>query len=259
MDGAQSSSEQASSEQALIASYFGWWQNAGLVDPVGDRPCDWLLAPATAPTVARAPVAHTAKLVPIPPVRATGPRLPAPPQPLAALPATLVAFDSWLATSPDLPGADWSSARCLPAGPGNAALMILSDAPDLPDIATAQLFSGAAGRLLDAMLAAIGRTRADVRLASIALTRPVGGRLSGPECDRLLAIAQHHIALVRPTTLLLLGQQADQLLGGGSQRFVNHNGGIMAMHAIPHPRLLLDRPLLKRHAWDVLKTLKEPG
>lgn len=171
---------------------------------------------------------------------------------------SVVALDQWLATAVDIPGADWS-ARCLPNGPADASLMILADVPDAEDVAGGALFSGAAGRLLDAMLSAIGRSRHDVRIASIALTRPVAGRIDGTETASLTAIARHHVTLVRPRHLLLLGQQASQLFAVENQPDVNQDGTTMVTLALHHPRLLLERPMLKRQAWDVLKTLKEPG
>ncbi len=178
------------------------------------------------------------------------------------MPDSVVAFDQWLGIATNIPGVDWS-ARCLPYGPADASLMILADGPDAEDVTAGALFSGAAGRLLDAMLSAIGRSRSDVRIASIALTRPVAGRIDGPEAAALTAIARHHVTLVQPRHLLLLGQQASQLFAAENQTpnqpNINQDGTTMVTLAIHHPRLLLERPLLKRQAWDVLKTLKEPG
>jgi uracil-DNA glycosylase len=240
-------------QTSVIDSYLGWWRDAGFVDAVGDAPHDWFAKP-----VAQRP-AEPAKME-----RSVTPPSAAPKAPAAAapksltLPDSVVAFDQWLATAADVPGADWS-ARCLPTGPADAPLMILADVPDAEDVTAGTLFSGAAGRLLDAMLRAIGRSRGDVRIASIALTRPVAGRIDGAEAAALTAIARHHIALVRPRHLLLLGQQTSQLFTVENQPDVNQDGTTMVTLALHHPRLLLERPMLKRQAWDVLKTLKELG
>ncbi len=242
MNGAQS---------LAVESYLGWWRDAGLLDGVGDAPHDWFAKPAAFRRHDRPATEQCADQALVVPHVATIASL-------LSLPADLGAFDRWLGTATDLPGHDWS-ARCLPTGPANPPIMLLADVPDADDLATGTLFSGATGRLLDAMLAAIGRNRGDVRLASIALTRPVAGRLDGAEADQLVALARHHIALVRPRCLVLLGQQASQLIDAKSQPVVNQDGATVVSVAMHHPRLLLERPLLKRQAWEVLKHLKEPG
>lgn len=240
-------------QTSVIDSYLGWWREAGFVDAVGDAPHDWFAKPAVARAV------EPARLE-----RRTTPPSPAPRVPAAAapkslaLPDNIAAFDQWIATAATIPGAEWSK-RCLPTGPADASLMILADVPDPEDVAAGELFSGASGRLLDAMLGAIGRSRSDVRIASIALTRPVAGRIDGPEASALIGIARHHVALVQPRHLLLLGQQASILFTAENQPDVNQDGITMVTLAIHHPRLLIERPTLKRQAWEVLKILKEPG
>lgn len=141
--------------------------------------------------------------------------------------------------------------------------MLLSDVPDAADIEAEGLFSGKQGQLLDAMLAAIGLTRAMCRIGSIAVTRPIGGRIDGAAAKALTSIARHHVALARPKVLLLLGQQSAQLIAEESipsmprQQDLNHSGVSVASFAIHHPRLLLERPLLKRPVWEVLKRVRE--
>ncbi len=240
-------------QTSVIDSYLGWWRDAGFADGVGDTPHDWFAKPvAPLPTEP----ARMERSAPFPIAALTSPAAAAPKS--LAIPDSSAAFDQWLATAANIPGADWS-ARCLPSGPADASLMILADVPDAEDVAAGALFSGAVGRLLDAMLGAIGRSRNDVRIASIALTRPVAGRIEGMEAAALTAIARHHVALVQPRHLLLLGQQTSQLFAAKNQPDVNQDGTTMVTLALHHPRLLLERPMLKRQAWDVLKTLKEPG
>ena len=278
-------------QSALISSYLQWWSDAGLIDAVADDAYDWFSAPAAisrpplpgqpAPSGQAAlsdagtimPTSHTARQDTAEPPLAVAPRSAAPhvaasatalPRVAVPMPNELVAFEEWLASTPDLPGAHWSPIRLMPQGPAGASLMILADAPDVADIESGQLASGPAGRLLDAMLAAIGLKRDAVRLGSLALTRPVGGRLDGEAATQLARIAAHHVRLARPQHILLLGQQTCQLMTGENvppddhgQREINLDGGKRAVSAIHHPRLLLERPLLKRSAWTVLKRLKE--
>ena len=240
-----------------MKSYLGWWAEAGLIDPASDTPFHWLaplesgvsLAAVAAPRPADQPTA-----------RAIAPAIvPA----RTSLPTNLADFDRWIAEASDFPGRDWSIRPVLPSGPVNAPLMLLGDAPDPGDIEVGRLFSGAQGKLVDAMLAAIGLTRDACRIGSIALTRPIGGRLDGPDAERLSLLARHHIALARPRSLLLVGQQSAQLIAGEGispqprQLGFNHEGVTVAAFAVHHPRLLLERPLLKRTAWDVLKRVRE--
>lgn len=245
---------------AAIESYLGWWADAGLVDPVSDDPRDWLAR--VAPPV----VDQRASAAPVPALVAEVVERPAP-APTAPMPDDLAGFDAWLAGDPSLPGAHWSMARVLPEGGEGAPMMILADGPDVADLEMGRLFSGSPGRLLDAMLAAIGLARGDIRLASIALTRAPGGRIDGAEAEALVRIARHHIHVARPQRLLIVGQQAAQLIaatdGGGNwvgdvprQRAINHYGATIDAYAIHHPRLLIERPMLKRAAWAVLKTFR---
>ena len=238
-----------------IKSSLDWWADAGLVDAVSDQPCNWL-----APAERAIPLASVAIERPAAPPVSSSPVA----QPVdAVLPDTLPQFDAWLADSPALPGTDWSMRRLLPTGPADSPLMLLSDVPDPADIEAERLFSGKQGQLLDAMLAAVGMARDVCRVGSIALTRPVGGRIDEAASQALTAITRHHIALARPKALLLLGQQSAQLVAEETiapvprQRLFNHNGVTVALFAIHHPRLLLERPLLKRPAWEVLKRVRE--
>lgn len=244
-------------QSQAIKSYVGWWAEAGLIDAVSDDPFDWL-APIAKPAPRDIAEMQRATLAKVAPAAST-----ASATPKAALPTDLAAFDTWLADSADLPGLEWSMQRVLPSGPAEAPLMLLADAPDPADIEAGRLFSGAQGKLIDAMLAAIGLSRGACRIGSIALTRPIGGRLDGSDADRLTAIARRHVALAKPRALLLLGQQSAQLVAGEGvspalrQLEFNHDGVTVAAFAIHHPRLLLERPLLKRPAWDVLKRVRE--
>lgn len=141
--------------------------------------------------------------------------------------------------------------------------MLISDCPDEADIASGHLFSGEQGTLIDGMLGAIGLTRMDQRCASIAFTRPPTGRLSADNGAALSALMSHHVALVNPKILFLFGQQACQLLGAAQsvpnppdQPIINHIASNVNVFATYHPRLLIERPQLKRHAWEVLKRMR---
>lgn len=262
-------------QTSIISSYLDWWAQAGLTDSVGDDATNWLAPMAMAAPASVVPSARLGEAgetvierrlsAPVPARRAP----PVPSQALGSselsqLPDDLASFDAWLSSDPNSPGGLWTGPRILPQGPIDAPLMVFSDVPDAEDFSAGQLFSGASGRLFDAMMAAIGLSRADIRLASISFTRPPAGRIEGPDSAQLLDLARHHIAIARPRNVLLIGQQSCTLLTGDvvpadgrGQRQINHSGANTAAFAIHHPRLLLKQPLLKRSAWTALKRLKE--
>ena len=175
------------------ASAAEWWRDAGVGALADEVARDWTAAPVT-PKRAKAADAVAE------PVAAT-------------LPATLEAFVAWR-VGPEAPEADWPGPSIGPAGDPGSAIMILVDVPDREDIASGAILSGAAGRLFDRMLAAIGRSRADVYLVPLCTARPVAGRIA-PEIEaRLSEIARHHVGLVAPKRLLLLGTAPSRAVTG---------------------------------------------
>ncbi|WP_298673397.1 uracil-DNA glycosylase family protein [uncultured Sphingomonas sp.] len=235
------------------ASTLEWWEAAGVDVLVSDDPFDWLAAPE-AETPARAADSRA-------PDRADQAAPPAAPARRAlALPPTLEGFLAWRIGA-DAPEAGWGGALIGASGAASADLMILADCPDRDD--RDELFSGETARLFDRMLAAIGRTRADVHLAAVAAARPIAGRLPREQQDALFEIARHHVALVAPKRLLTLGNAASRALlsmdvaeARGRLHPVDHKGGRKTeVVASYHPRLLRERPAAKAEAWRDLQLL----
>lgn len=241
-----------------IESYLGWWDAAGYDVPVSDQRRNWL-----AGSSALAQRQDAARSAPLPTPAAASPR-PAP-APVAAatsgsLPATLEAFDRWWSGEEHVPGAIAGAARIGASGPCDARLMLITDCPDADDARAGQLFAGKSGLLLDAMLGAIGLARAEVRIGALVASRPPGGMIDPALADRLAHVARHHVSLVRPKALLVVGQHAMRTLkidpATTDQPQFNHNGANVAVRVIHHPRLLIERPLLKRQAWEALKQVR---
>jgi uracil-DNA glycosylase family 4 len=103
-------------------------------------------------------------------------------------------------------------------GVGNrtAPWMLIGEAPGAEEDARGEPFVGQAGKLLDNMLAAVGRSRAaDARqpvfIANVLKCRPPGNRNPQPEevaaCEPFLL---RQMELVRPTLVLVLGRFAAQ-------------------------------------------------
>ena len=224
-----------------VASALAWWDEAGVDMLVDDAPRDWLAPPAPAPTravpQAAAPVAEP-----------------------DALPAVLDAFLAWRSGSA-APEAGWPGGWVAASGPADAAVMVLVDCPDRGDDGEG-LLSGAAGRLFDRMLAAIGLSRGEVHLAAVCAKRPTAGRTPPDLHDRLTAITRHHVGLVAPKRLLLLGNAASRAVLGTEMRearghlhTLNHDGGQTGVVASYHPRFLLEKPAAKAGAWADLQML----
>ncbi|HEU4958812.1 MAG TPA: uracil-DNA glycosylase family protein [Sphingomonas sp.] len=219
------------------ASALDWWHDAGVDTLVDETPRRWLEA---------APQSRPAQAVPT--------------ESAPALPTTLADFEAWR-VSAAAPDAGWG-APIGPQGSAESRLMILLDMPERGDAASGQLLSGEAGRLFDNMLAAIGRDRQSIYLASLAVARPASGRIAAERIGSLADVARHHIALAQPKRLLLLGDAANRALLGVSAaatrpilHVLNHGAGQTEAVASFHPRFLLDNPAQKARAWRDLQVL----
>jgi DNA polymerase len=149
-------------------------------------------------------------------------------------------------------------------GVGNpqAEWMVIGEAPGAEEDRRGEPFVGRAGQLLDAMLRAIGLSRAqNVYIANVLKSRPPNNRDPRPEeVAACLSYLQRQIELVRPRLLLAVGRIAAQnLLGteeslsrlrGRVHRFGELNTPLVVTY---HPAYLLRTPADKRKAWEDLK------
>jgi DNA polymerase len=221
--------------QAAAISTLDWWREAGVDTLVDDAPRDWLARPTQTAAVVTPLAAPT------------------------ALPVTLPEFLAWR-VSGAAPETAWRGASISAAGPLDAKLMVLVDCPDRDDRDC--LLDGAAGRLFDRMLAAIGLSRGHVHLAAVCSRRPLAGRMPREIEAELHRLAVHHVGLLAPERLLLMGDAASRAVTGsevlrarGTLRAFNHAGGESLTVATFHPRLLLERPAQKADAWRDLQML----
>lgn len=226
---------------AAAASALDWWHDAGVDTLVEDAPRDWFAAPARVPdAVAAVPLAVAAA---------------------AEMPVSLADFLAWRCGDA-APEAAWFGGSIIATGPDDATVMVLVDCPDRDDEANGTLMSGQIGRLFDRMLAAIGLDRSAVHLAAVCAKRPVAGRMPGEVEARLAEIALHHLALVAPKRLLLMGNAASRAILGadasglrGRLHALNHKGGQTEVVASFHPRFLIEKPAAKAEAWKDLQLL----
>lgn len=106
-------------------------------------------------------------------------------------------------------------------GVAGAALMVIGEAPGRDEDLDGKPFVGRAGQLLDRMLIAIGRQRADadpdqgVYITNILPWRPPQNRDPAPEeMAMMLPFVQRHVELANPKVLLLMGNIPCQALLG---------------------------------------------
>jgi len=224
------------------ASALSWWQEAGVDTIVGETPRDWLNA---VPAAAAVPAPRTAA-------------------PVEAMPDRLDAFHDWLGSSDSLPFASASAWRIAPAGDPAAGLMVLADMPGAEDATAGRLFAGEAGALFERMLAAIGRSRETIYLASFSPIRPAAGRLDQDSATLLTVIARHHVALAAPRALLLFGDACARALLGepmtaarGRWHALDTPAGPIKTLVTIRPQELLSQPKLKTHAWADLQMVME--
>ena len=94
--------------------------------------------------------------------------------------------------------------------------MIVGEAPGFNEDVQGLPFVGAAGRLLDTLLAQIGLSREQVFITNILKCRPPQNRDPMPnEAEACLPYLRHQFRLVRPKAVLVLGRHAlERMLPG---------------------------------------------
>ncbi len=149
-------------------------------------------------------------------------------------------------------------------GVGNpeARVMFVGEAPGAEEDRRGEPFVGRAGRLLDAMLAAIDLDRNTVFITNVLKSRPPNNRDPRPEevaqCEGYL---RRQIELIRPELLVALGRVAAQNLLK-TQKPLNRLRGTEQHYAETplvityHPAYLLRNPKDKAKAWVDLKTIR---
>ncbi len=144
-------------------------------------------------------------------------------------------------------------------GPRTARWLFVGEAPGAEEDKQGEPFVGRAGRLLDAMLQALGLARQEVFIANVLKCRPPGNRDPEPsEVASCLPFLRTQIAAVRPRILVALGRFAAQSLLSTEQPLGRLRGRVHEYDGVPvvvtyHPAYLLRRPADKAAAWADLK------
>jgi uracil-DNA glycosylase len=149
-------------------------------------------------------------------------------------------------------------------GVGNpqADLMLIGEAPGQEEDRQGEPFVGAAGQLLNKILAAINFERNDVYIANILKHRPPGNRNPNPdERIRSLPYLLRQIELIQPKIILCLGKISGTTLLKKETTLKSLRGQFYPFHGTEltvtyHPAALLRNPHWKRPAWEDVQKVR---
>ena len=140
------------------------------------------------------------------------------------------------------------------AGHPDADVMFVGEAPGFHEDQQGVPFVGAAGKLLDKLLAGIELARSDVYIANVLKCRPPGNR--DPQPHEIQACEGHlfrQLALIQPRVVATLGNFATKLLSGkphgitrvhGQEQQVSLGGLDVLLYPLYHPAAALYTPAM---------------
>jgi uracil-DNA glycosylase len=123
------------------------------------------------------------------------------------------------------------------AGNADADLMFVGEAPGFHEDQQGIPFVGAAGKLLDKLLAEIGLQRGDVFIANVLKARPPGNR--DPQLEEIEACKPYltrQIELIEPRVICTLGNFSTKLL-------TRRQDGITRVHGRPQDHVIAGLPI----------------
>jgi uracil-DNA glycosylase len=143
-----------------------------------------------------------------------------------------------------------------------AALVFVGEAPGHEEDVQGEPFVGAAGQLLNRIIAAIGLTREQTYILNVIKCRPPQNR--NPQPDEIAAcwpILQAQLACLRPRIICALGTFAAQTLLQTEERISRlrgrfHRLGDIQVMPTYHPAFLLRNPQYKRAVWEDMQLVQ---
>src|SRR5262245_55826495 len=147
-------------------------------------------------------------------------------------------------------------------GDPTAALVFVGEAPGHDEDVQGEPFVGAAGQLLNRIIAAIGLRREQVYILNIIKCRPPQNR--NPQPDEIAAcwpILQAQLACLRPRIICALGTFAAQTLLQTEERISRlrgrfHRLGDIQVMPTYHPAFLLRNAQYKRAVWEDMQLIQ---
>jgi uracil-DNA glycosylase len=148
-------------------------------------------------------------------------------------------------------------------GNGSSGLCFVGEGPGFEEDQQGLPFVGAAGQLLDRMIAAMGLSRDEVYVCNIVKCRPPENRKPLPEEMKSCApYLEEQLELLAPEVIVALGATATEgLLGGVAGGITRLRGtwklykGRIAVMPTFHPAYLLRAPSAKHVVWEDLQAV----
>lgn len=236
-----------------------------------DRTCgiEFAIRPPGAPPAAAPVPAPAARPAARPPPAVTAAAVALPP--LTGLAAADLAAIAERITQCRACGLCERRTRTVPGeGSPTPELVFVGEGPGADEDASGRPFVGAAGQLLDRMIAAMGLRREDVFICNVVKCRPPGNRAPEPdEAAACLPYLEAQLATLKPKVICTLGATPLKFLLGQSGITKLHGQRLSwrGVPAIPtfHPAYLLRNAEAKKPAWADLQVVlgvlgrKPPG
>ncbi len=148
-------------------------------------------------------------------------------------------------------------------GHPRARIMWIGEGPGADEDEQGRPFVGAAGRMLDRLIAAMGLAREEVFIGNVVKCRPPHNREPEPdEVRACLPYLARQIELIRPEVIVILGATALKALIDPRAYITRmrgkwiERGGIMIMPTF-HPAALLRDPGRKKDVWADMQQVLE--
>ena len=149
-------------------------------------------------------------------------------------------------------------------GDSNAELMLVGEAPREEEDQEGEPFVGRSGKLLNKILAAIGKNRLEgVYITNVLKCRPPNNRdpLSS-EVDKCEPYLLKQVGMIKPKLILALGKVAARILLKTDIPLKEMRGTMYDYYGTPlkvtyHPSTLLRNPDFKKLAWDDFKWVRD--
>jgi uracil-DNA glycosylase family 4 len=259
-----------------LADLLRFYAEAGVDEPLLEEPINRFEEQAAARQAAMAAVTKTPPKMPAPaaparPAATAAPVLPDEEQAVRAreLAASAQSLDELCELLRNFDGCNLKlTAKNLVFADGNPQpdVMLVGEAPGRDEDIEGLPFVGRSGRLLDAMLAAIGVSRkTNAYIANVVPWRPPGNRTPTPlETEICRPFIERQIELARPKILVALGGPSAKVLLHANEGILRLRGNwkvhrtasgveIPTMPTL-HPAYLLRNPAHKKLAWrDLLE------
>lgn len=150
-------------------------------------------------------------------------------------------------------------------GVGNVdtELLFIGEAPGADEDKAGEPFVGAAGQLLNKIIAACKLKREEIYIANVLKCRPPGNRQPlADEVSHCRGFLDRQIQLIQPKFICCLGLVAAQTILNttisiGKMRKQIHQVDGIKVVATYHPAYLLRNPNAKKDVWDDMKMLME--